>query len=631
MKRNDLLVQICIAIGLVLYSIVFKQWVGVFCTAGFLLLTFLPTRLEIDGIGQIIFALIGLMGAYVFAVVIGPAPKHPFFQAFALIRSFICVFMLLYCCLRIFMSNPWAGHKLTILLCMFAVLLCGGSNIGWIYHISVGLFTIFGMWGIARNDPSRPSFPDSSTPRKRVFVAATVISCIVALWFSLSLPILYKWVSQRIVAAFTNMNETGFNRYFRLGSLNNLLKSNRVTLRVHSKYQQSIHLRGLVYNRYTSRHWHPLRNTYSTSIPSQKIDDVAKKPITVEYVSGESSRYFTPLHISDIATLDGKIRADNTGLIFPDINSQPEEISFRLDAKKTVKIEPPRKNDLQVPNYLKKAIDQLAKTWTHTKQNRSQKLFALRNRFIKDYKYSLSFTRPKDKEPLLDFLLKNKQGHCEYFASAFALLARSLGIPTRVVTGYLVSEYNELGQYYIVREKNAHAWAESWLPGKGWVTFDPTPPSALNEYMPMRTGSFSAITDLLRVWFNRFRRWVVNLTFLEISMVIGFFVMIWILIRVLRFFRTKNAAQIRLGPSYREVPPTFEEFMEQLQHHIQKEDSEPLEAYAERISQDEDFSANGQDAARIIMDYASLRYGQHGNPTELEQRMSQWLRENPHA
>jgi transglutaminase-like putative cysteine protease len=73
-----------------------------------------------------------------------------------------------------------------------------------------------------------------------------------------------------------------------------------------------------------------------------------------------------------------------------------------------------------------------------------------------------------------EFLFKTKQGFCEHYAGSFVFLMRAAGIPARVVTGYQGGEYNELGNYYILRQSDAHAWAEIWLAGRGWVRIDPT-------------------------------------------------------------------------------------------------------------------------------------------------------------
>ncbi len=73
-----------------------------------------------------------------------------------------------------------------------------------------------------------------------------------------------------------------------------------------------------------------------------------------------------------------------------------------------------------------------------------------------------------------DFLFNTRRGFCEHFASAFTVMARSVGIPARVVTGYQGGEFNPMGGYFIVRQSDAHAWSEVWLDGKGWQRIDPT-------------------------------------------------------------------------------------------------------------------------------------------------------------
>src|SRR5262249_26710050 len=73
-----------------------------------------------------------------------------------------------------------------------------------------------------------------------------------------------------------------------------------------------------------------------------------------------------------------------------------------------------------------------------------------------------------------DFLFQTRQGFCGHFASAFVTLMREGGVPAHVVTGYLGGEWNPTGGDYIVRQSDAHAWAEVWLEGRGWTRVDPT-------------------------------------------------------------------------------------------------------------------------------------------------------------
>jgi transglutaminase-like putative cysteine protease len=98
---------------------------------------------------------------------------------------------------------------------------------------------------------------------------------------------------------------------------------------------------------------------------------------------------------------------------------------------------------------------------------------ALRYFSQNNFEYTLE-PRPLGINSVDDFLFETHQGFCEYYASSFVFLMRAAGIPARVVTGYQGGEFNELGGYFILRQSDAHAWAEVWFKDKGWVRYDPT-------------------------------------------------------------------------------------------------------------------------------------------------------------
>ncbi len=94
------------------------------------------------------------------------------------------------------------------------------------------------------------------------------------------------------------------------------------------------------------------------------------------------------------------------------------------------------------------------------------------------YGYTLQLLSAPTRDPLANFLFERRQGHCEYFASAMAVMLRTLGIPARVVNGFRSDEFNDVTANYVVRAKDAHSWVEVYFPGHGWQTFDPTPAGA---------------------------------------------------------------------------------------------------------------------------------------------------------
>ncbi len=112
--------------------------------------------------------------------------------------------------------------------------------------------------------------------------------------------------------------------------------------------------------------------------------------------------------------------------------------------------------------------------------------------------YSLEVGRFRREDPVAEFLFEKKRGYCEYFASAAAVLLRQQGIPCRYVTGFVVQEWNRQGGHFVVREADAHAWIEAYVPGKGWIEADPTPEA---EYAAARARFESG-------WFEDAKEWV---------------------------------------------------------------------------------------------------------------------------
>ena len=94
---------------------------------------------------------------------------------------------------------------------------------------------------------------------------------------------------------------------------------------------------------------------------------------------------------------------------------------------------------------------------------------------FREQPFTYTLEPPKlDADPVDQFLFETRSGFCEHYASAFTFLMRAAGIPARVVTGYLGGEVNPVDGYVVVRQSDAHAWSEVWLPGEGWVRVDPT-------------------------------------------------------------------------------------------------------------------------------------------------------------
>src|SRR5438270_7566105 len=162
---------------------------------------------------------------------------------------------------------------------------------------------------------------------------------------------------------------------------------------------------------------------------------------------------------------------------------------------------------LQLPAALDARIPELARQITKNAQTPFDKVMRLESYLRIRYAYTLNLTGKPGPDPLAHFLFETRAGHCEYFASAMAIMVRTLGIPAREVNGCLPGEYNDLAGDYIVRASDAHSWVEVYFPGSDWVTFDPTPAgSGQSGFL----SQFTKCIDWLQLSWNE---WVINYDF----------------------------------------------------------------------------------------------------------------------
>jgi Ca2+/Na+ antiporter len=138
--------------------------------------------------------------------------------------------------------------------------------------------------------------------------------------------------------------------------------------------------------------------------------------------------------------------------------------------------------------------------------NRYDKARAIEFYLQNNFGYTLDL-RASGEEPLADFLFNVKEGHCEYFATAMAVMLRTQGIATRVVNGFQTGEYNETADIYVVRQREAHSWVEVYFPQENaWVTFDPTPAAGRfsDENATGIIGSFNKYLEALETFWIQY-------------------------------------------------------------------------------------------------------------------------------
>jgi len=217
-----------------------------------------------------------------------------------------------------------------------------------------------------------------------------------------------------------------------------------------------------------------------------------------------------------------------------------QRLRYQIDADLDYRLEPnalsaaTRSRTLALPEGNPQARA-LAASWVkqtaNQSENKSAREQAIVNQALAHFRNEAFFYTLKP--PLLgensvdDFLFVSRRGFCEHYASAFVVLMRAASIPARVVTGYQGGERNPLGDYWIVRQRDAHAWAEVWLPTLGWTRVDPTAAVApnrvergLNAALPanerpagMMTLDTNWLMPLRQGWDltnNRWNQWVLG-------------------------------------------------------------------------------------------------------------------------
>jgi len=161
---------------------------------------------------------------------------------------------------------------------------------------------------------------------------------------------------------------------------------------------------------------------------------------------------------------------------------------------------------LEVPLNTDPRIFDVARQAAGTENNPGLQARRLVEFLQRNYGYTLELPADEQADPIGHFLFQRKQGHCEYFASSLALMLRSIGIPSRVVTGFQGGTLNPINGWYTVRASDAHSWVEAFIPGNGWTAYDATPATARLHGVSV----FARLTNLIEAADLFWQDWVVQ-------------------------------------------------------------------------------------------------------------------------
>jgi transglutaminase-like putative cysteine protease len=309
---------------------------------------------------------------------------------------------------------------------------------------------------------------------------------------------------------------TGFTESIDMSSARTISQDPRVVARVSmSREAQQIfapvRLRGGYYDRYIRDRWLPSRPESSRQYMRRDDEDafLLARPssvtatITVQQTRTvrNDQKLYLPVGTYRVSGVPRLYEGQNIGSYF--IPGRGEQlVSFDTEVATRIDLFRPETKlpEYDVPDEVRQLADQIAVNATTTRENAVVIERYLATQY--DYMSNAEARSPINTER---FLLEERRGHCEHFAAGMVLLLAARGIPARIAGGYYGGELNPLTGYYIIRQRDAHAWVEVWE-NDTWVTYDPTPPD-------LRPGSdlpnffmayLTAVTDSINFFWDRY-------------------------------------------------------------------------------------------------------------------------------
>jgi protein-glutamine gamma-glutamyltransferase len=303
-----------------------------------------------------------------------------------------------------------------------------------------------------------------------------------------------QWLREHFAYNYYNSNPN--QRSTAIGDIGAVKLTNKIVLRVKPEPNNLAPtlLRRVSYNNYVSGLWVAVNSEFEPL-------ELTSNTVSLLPEATEANHYFKPLEKEAKAkvTIYSYLEEGNNLLNLPEntvkiaqLPVQEAEINqydtvqtkgdssrlaaYQVTYDKNLRDDSfPTREDLTIPLQEASALEQIIQELDLENKSEQEILNTVYDFFNTKFTYSLELARQGQyKTPLAAFLLKHRAGHCEYFATATALLLRAVGIPTRYAIGYSVHEYSSLEKQFIVRGKNAHAWNLVYTNG-AWRSFDTTP------------------------------------------------------------------------------------------------------------------------------------------------------------
>ncbi|HEY5604015.1 MAG TPA: DUF3488 and transglutaminase-like domain-containing protein [Gammaproteobacteria bacterium] len=284
---------------------------------------------------------------------------------------------------------------------------------------------------------------------------------------------------------------TGLSNSMAPGQITELAFDNSVAFRVEFKGKApdaaQLYWRGPVFTYYDGFMWQELSNNSRKFFGSEWVSELPPVPQVKMSEGIKYSVMLEPHNASWLLALDLPTLYPSTGYLTQNyelLSDEPVkkllryEVTSHLNYKLSPEAPPSNRVYRQIPQFVGQQARQLVQELQekiHAGQPYDRQIVDLILNYFRTEPFYYTRTPPAMLDrPIDQFLFEERRGFCEHYASAFVVLMRAAGLPARVVTGYMGGEFNTIGNYFIVRQSDAHAWAEVWLENQGWVRFDPT-------------------------------------------------------------------------------------------------------------------------------------------------------------
>ena len=468
------------------------------------------------------------------------------------------------------------------------------------------------------------------TPRKAALAILALVTGAVTGALIFTLPRLSAVVERQIQRmagdVLSDEDQVGFSEHIRVGALRHMLRSNRVVMRIDGEPVE--YLRGAVLDRYELRVWSSTQSSNLVIVPTATPEEQSTTHIELSRaaLTGHTPdpRWFVPDDACNVHTPSGHLAIDPLGALHPDPPNNARKISFARPGHGTCSAALPlpalpNPNDLGVAGKIRGDLLTIARQWTRDTSTPQEALAAIVKELSR-YPYSLDERHESHVDPVLEFLQSRHGGHCELFASAMALLARTLEIPTRLAVGYRVDEVNAITGMSVVRDHNAHTWVEAWVDGR-WQSFDPTPVSEVHA--TTRPTRWDDVGEALSFGWDRSIAFLTEISLARAGISFGILAVALILLR--RFLQRRRTTTQRLTAVSRPLP-AFETLASALARAgWERAPSEPLERFARRV--DAAGEPWSKDVADVLTRYAELRYGGIGEERTVARRLDELARQ----